>query len=95
VNSAFEQIRMYSKSDLAVSLRMLRALGDIATTCTDPAYRRKLWEVGTRIVEGCSEKLREEEVSPMRLRLGALEKVTAQAAHHTDTDELSPSRDMP
>lgn len=30
VDSAFEQIRMYAKTDIAVSLRLLRALGDIA-----------------------------------------------------------------
>lgn len=30
VDSAFEQIRTYAKTDIAVSLRLLRALGDIA-----------------------------------------------------------------
>src|ERR1035438_1009587 len=39
LDSAFEQIRMYSKTDVAVSLRMLRALGDIATTTTDKKSR--------------------------------------------------------
>ena len=87
VNSAFEQIRLYSKSDTAVSLRMLRALGDIAITCGDPAYRRKLLEVGTRIVEGCAENLGEEEVRPMRARLAALEQLTGDSQN----DELSAS----
>lgn len=91
VNSAFNQIRLYSKSDTAVSLRMLRALGDVAITCSDPAYRRKLLEIGTHIVEGCAEKLGEEEVRPMRARLALLEKLTTDASHQTD--ELSaPSR---
>ena len=35
-DSAFEQIRLYSQSDIAVSLRLLRALGDIATAIQDP-----------------------------------------------------------
>jgi len=76
INSAFEQIRLYSKSDVAVSLRMLRALGDIASTSGDPAYRRKLLEVGTRVMEGCLEKLGEEDVKAMRVRLAALEKLS-------------------
>lgn len=36
VESAFEQIQLYAKSDVAVSLRMLRALGDIAAAIPDP-----------------------------------------------------------
>ena len=76
LNSAFEQIRLYSK----VSLRMLRALGDIAGTVEDPTYRLKLREQGIRIVNGCSEELTEEEVRPIRVRLAALEKLAAAAA---------------
>jgi len=75
LKSAFHQIRLYSKSDLAVSLRMLRALGDIAWTRPEPAPRRALYEEGRRIVEGCAEKLGEEELRPMRDRLAALEKL--------------------
>jgi len=81
LKSAFEQIRLYSKSDVAVSLRMLRALGDIAWTSPEPAFRRALYDEGKRIVEGCAEKLGEEELRPMRVRLSALEKlVTVPAA---------------
>ncbi len=80
LNSAFEQIRLYSKADVAVSLRMLRALGDIAGTVGDPTYRLKLHEQGIRIVNGCSEELTEEEVRPICVRLAALEKLAAAAA---------------
>jgi uncharacterized membrane protein len=79
LTSAFEQIRLYAKADVAVSLRMLRALGDIAGTVEDPAYRGRLQELGARIVNGCAEKLTEQEVKPMRVRLAALEKVAAAA----------------
>src|SRR5271165_2239952 len=44
LDAAFEQVRMYSKSDVAVSLRMLRALSDIASTTPDTAYCRALAE---------------------------------------------------
>ncbi len=74
LNSAFEQIRLYSRSDIAVSLRMLRALNDIMPTTPDPADRRALYQQGQRIVEGCSETLNEDELKPMRLRLAAMEK---------------------
>jgi uncharacterized membrane protein len=77
---AFEQIRLYSKADIAVSLRMLRALGDVAGTVEDPAYRVKLQELGMRIVEGCAERLTEEEVRPLRVRLATLKKLAAAGA---------------
>ncbi len=77
LDSAFEQIRMYSKSDVAVSLRLLRALGDIATTTPETAWRRAIQERGERIVEGCAEKLGLEELESLRARLAALEKLTA------------------
>src|SRR5271157_1179258 len=76
LDAAFEQVRMYSKSDVAVSLRMLRALSDIASTTPDTAYCRALAERGRRIVAGCAEKLGEEELKEMRVRAAALEKLT-------------------
>ena len=76
LTSAFEQIRLYSQADLAVSLRLLRALIDIAGTAADPAYRAKLHALGTRIVAGCAEQLTAEEVRPMRDRLAKLGELT-------------------
>ena len=75
LDSAFEQIRLYSKADLAVSLRMMRALSDIAVTMPDPEGRRTLAERGTRIVEGCVEKLGDSEMKELRARLAVLEKL--------------------
>jgi hypothetical protein len=70
---------MYSKGDVAVSLRLLRALGDIAMTTPDKIFREALLERGKRIVEGCAEKLGQEELGSLRARLVALEKLTAVA----------------
>ena len=79
LDSAFEQIRMYSKSDVAVSLRLLRALGDIASTTQDTHLRRLLAERGKRVVAGCAAggaaQLSEEELRPLRDRLAAFEKL--------------------
>jgi len=76
LDSAFEQIRMYSKTDVAVSLRMMRALADIAATMPGPEDRRTVAERGRRIVDGCAEKLGEHEMKELRARLAGLEKLS-------------------
>jgi uncharacterized membrane protein len=80
VDSAFEQIRWYSRADVAVSLRILRALADIAITTPDPEFRRILADRGRRIVEGCAGAVNEKEVQPLRERLAALESLTMAAS---------------
>jgi uncharacterized membrane protein len=74
--AALEQIRMYSKTDVAVSLRLLRALGDIAASTPDPEFRRILVERGIRTVAGCAERLGEEELRELRARQAVLESFT-------------------
>jgi uncharacterized membrane protein len=74
LDSAFDQIRLYSKGDVAVSLRLLRALGDIAITTT-VEFRLILVERGRRIVAGCAEKLAEHELKELRSRLAVLESI--------------------
>ena len=73
LESAFEQIRMYSKSDVAVSLRLLRALRDIAIAAPVEEFRRSLLEAGKRVVAGCEERLGEDELGHLRVRLAALD----------------------
>jgi len=75
VDSAFDQIRLYGKADIAVSLRLLRALADIATTIPDPSVRECLAERGRQIVAGCAGELAEEEVRKLRQRLSTLEEL--------------------
>ena len=77
LEAAFEQIRMYSKTDVAVSLRLLRALGDIAASTPDPEFRRILVEQGMRTLAGCAEKLGEDELRELRARQAALENFAA------------------
>jgi uncharacterized membrane protein len=72
LDAAFEQIRMYAKTDLAVSLRLLRALGDVAASTPDPEYRKILLSRGWRVVEGCAEKLGEDEMRELRMRQESL-----------------------
>jgi uncharacterized membrane protein len=77
LESAFEQIRLYSKGDVAVSLRLLRALGDITATTRNAAFRRATLALGQRIVTGCAERLQEEEMSELRTRLAAVVNLAA------------------
>jgi len=78
LDSAFEQIRLYSSSDVAVSLRLLRALSDIARTTADVEFRSTLWERGQRIFAGCAARLREDELKEIRSRLNALQSLVSQ-----------------
>jgi uncharacterized membrane protein len=73
LESATEQIRMYAKGDVAVSLRLLRALADIASVTANPQIRELLGDVGRRIVAGCAERLNEEELASLRARLADLD----------------------
>jgi uncharacterized membrane protein len=73
LDTAFEQIRHYSASDIAVSLRLLRALDDIASTCDDRRIVESLIVRGRRIVVGCAERLSRDETEKLRQRLRALE----------------------
>jgi uncharacterized membrane protein len=71
--SAFDQVRHYAKGDIAVSLRLLRALDDIAMSTQDSAFHRALVEHGKRIVAGCEQHLGGQEMKAMRVRLATLE----------------------
>src|SRR5271155_5441315 len=54
LESAFEQIRQYAATDVAVSLRLLRAFRDITGTTSNPAIHRILAERGRRVAGGCA-----------------------------------------
>jgi len=73
LDTAFDQIRHYSMSDIAVSLRLLRALDDIASTCSDQGIIEPLVARGRRIVAGCAERLSVDQIEKARQRLSALE----------------------
>jgi uncharacterized membrane protein len=79
LDSAFEQIRLYSRGDMAVSLRLLRAFADIAGSTPVREFRSGLAERGRRVVAGCIEGLSEHELSQMRRRLEMLESLATAA----------------
>jgi len=73
LDTALEQIRHYAVSDLAVSLRLLRAIGDIAGTVQRSEVRGELLARARRVVEGCGERLGEADMARLRQRLATLE----------------------
>ena len=70
---AFEQLRHYAEADAAVSLRLVRALGDIAGTVEDPAVHRVLLERSRRVVAGCEGKLSQDDLARLAERLAHVE----------------------
>ena len=80
LDTAFEQIRHYGKTDIAVSLRLLRAFDDMVLAGVSQKELRSLIDRARRVVEGCEPNLPKDEVSPLRLRLAKLEgRLPAQA----------------
>jgi len=74
LDTAFEQIRHYAKSDIAVSLRLLRAFDDMALARASHTELQSLIRRARRVVEGCERNLdKEDDVLPMRRRLARLE----------------------
>jgi len=69
---AFEQIRHYAAGDAAVSLRLMRALVDIAGAVSNPAIRLLLRERGKRLLEGCEGGLQRNDLLRLRARMSPL-----------------------
>ena len=73
LDTAFEQIRHYSQSDAAVSLRLLRAYGDIARTVTSAEQRTLVLRRAERVVAGVSGRLSEDDLARLKRRLATIE----------------------
>ncbi len=66
---AFEQIRHYAVADAAVSLRLMRALADIASTVTEPNLHADLVARGRRLFVGCEGRIQNDDLMRLRRRL--------------------------
>ena len=73
LDTAFEQIRHYSVSDAAVSLRLLRAMDDLTATINNERIRERLVLCGRRIVAGCSTHVDASDFKRLEGRLAQLE----------------------
>jgi uncharacterized membrane protein len=73
LDTAFEQIGHYVANDAAVSLRLLRAIGDIAGTLQQDDTRATLLERARRVIDGCDARLGEVEAARLQQRLATIE----------------------
>jgi uncharacterized membrane protein len=73
LDTAFEQIRHYAASDIAVSLRLLRALDDLAATTGDERICEGLILRGRRIAAGCATQVDAVDFKRLENRLARLE----------------------
>jgi uncharacterized membrane protein len=91
LDTAFEQIRHYSESDIAVSLRLLRAFDDIARTAEEVDLRIALVERARRVVAGCTGQLANDEIARLQRRLAVLEsRIHPEAASHAPAGMREP-----
>jgi uncharacterized membrane protein len=77
LNTAIEQIRAYATGDVAVSLRLLRLLQDLAATIANEELRRRIVMRGARVVEGCRGHVPADDFLRLEQRLAALEGIGA------------------
>ncbi len=73
LDTAFEQIRHYAVTDVAVSARLLRVLDDIASSSNDPGMHARLAIRGKRVYDGCRARLDEADLGVLRARLASLQ----------------------
>jgi uncharacterized membrane protein len=96
LDTAVEQIRHYSEGDASVSLRLMRALDDIASTVKSAEMHAELVARGQRIVAGCATKLETESLTRLRERLLLLETREADSFDHRwELASRAPGSDNP
>jgi uncharacterized membrane protein len=78
LDTAFEQIRHYAAADAAVSLRLIRALADIASTADQDDVRAALFHRAQRVADGC--QLPKDDFARVQQRLAGFEAVLAREA---------------
>jgi len=72
LDTAFEQIRHYAAGDVAVSLRLLRAFTDIASTTDRLDVHHNLLERAQRVIAGCTGHLTETDLAALQQRIAPL-----------------------
>jgi len=73
LDTAFEQIRHYAASDVAVSLRLMRAFNDIAGATAHADLHEKLLERARRVADRCAGHVPKDELVELERRLAKME----------------------
>jgi len=74
---AFSQIRHYGRTDVAVPLRLMRVLGELAVASRHPPYAAATREQAVRLAAACAQTFPEEEQALLAIRLEAVERAVA------------------
>src|SRR5581483_1372301 len=69
LEAAFTQIRHYARGDMAVSLRLLRAITDVAQATREPTYLAPLRDHARRVAQGLAMSFPEDERERLDRRL--------------------------
>ncbi len=77
LDCAFQQVVHYGKTDAAVMLRVMRALGDIASSTGDRAHLEALRACSRRVAKACSGQLPEESAEAFAARVARVERLSA------------------
>jgi uncharacterized membrane protein len=75
VDDAFGQIVHYGKTDAAVTLRVMRALGDVASATRDPAQLQAVGACAEKIVKVCAGHLPESAAESFAGRLARVQRL--------------------
>jgi len=74
---AFSQIRHYGKADVAVPLRLMRLLAELATAISYAPYTVAILEQARRLAAACAHDFPDAERDELNERLGAVEQAVA------------------
>ena len=90
---AFSQISHYGKADVAVPLRMLRVLAELASAIPTPPDTVAVLAQARRLVAGCADGFPEADRQELNQRLAAVEQVAVSATAAAENDSRGdPSR---
>jgi len=80
LDTAFEQIRHYAVTDAAVSLRLLRALDDIASTTEEAPIHQAILRLAARVMADCTGRLHADDLIKLQWRLASIKSRIAVSA---------------
>lgn len=88
LDTAFDQIRHYGAADVAVCLRLLRALNDISVSTSEAQVRTLALERGKRVLNGCARDRMEGQLRVMQDRVSSLEKLVGESGKSETIQEV-------
>ena len=77
LNIAFDQLTYYGKTDMAVSLRILRALRDVAGVAEDATQLSAIQLRAQKVFDSCTTKFTIDELTELRERMAQINQRTS------------------